>query len=137
MFPTSLIRPKTNVVTTLCFRPGINVTTTSWFWCFFPDKNLKVFQYHWFYFFKDMQYYLAIPMQSVHSNSGYLKICSSLPEQRKGIFDLVHSSGTAPYFLVVNSVGSWFHYFLRSGNQTRGYNTYMLWWSYKAILNSL
>ena len=28
-------------------------------------------------------------MQSVHSNGGYLKICSLLPEQRKGIFDLV------------------------------------------------
>ena len=28
-------------------------------------------------------------MQSVRSNGEYLKICSSLPEQRKGIFDLV------------------------------------------------
>ena len=28
-------------------------------------------------------------MQSVRSNGGYLKICSLLPEQRKGTFDLV------------------------------------------------
>ena len=53
-------------------------------------------------------------MQSVRSNGGYLKICTSLTEQRKGILILCSS---APCFLAVNSVGSWFNCFLRSGNQ--------------------
>ena len=46
---------------------------------------------------------------------------------------VVHWSETAPCFLAVNSVGSWFSYFLRSGNQNTGYNTYMLQWTCQII----
>ena len=38
----------------------------------------------------------------------FLVLCSSLIK-------------TAPCFLALNSVGSWFNYFLRSGNQNTGY----------------
>ena len=73
---------------------------------------------------------------SVRSNGGYFKIWSLLPQQRKGIFwfCLVYWSETALCFLAVNSIGSWFYYFLRvAGIKTPGYNTYMLQWSYKTI----
>ena len=40
-------------------------------------------------FFDKQKFILYVSMQSVRSNGGYLKIWSSLPEQRKGIFDLV------------------------------------------------
>ena len=46
---------------TLVFRPRINVATTSWFWCRFPDENLNVLQYRYNFFSKDMYYCLAIP----------------------------------------------------------------------------
>ena len=87
------------VFSTSIFRPGINVSAMSWFW--FPDENLNVFQYHYNFFFKRYailpcnsifwwtKFILYVSMQSVHSNGGYLKICSLLLEQRKEIFDLV------------------------------------------------
>ena len=39
------------VFSTLVFRPRINVATTSWFWCRFPDENLNVLQYHYNFLF--------------------------------------------------------------------------------------
>ena len=47
---------------------------------------------------------------------------------------LVHGAEIARCFLAVNSIGSWFNYFLRvAGIKTPRYNTYMLQWSYKTI----
>ena len=89
------------VFSTPAFRPGINVAATSWFWSRLPDGNLKVFQYHYSFVFPKtcniaFQFHFLIKkciryvsMESVCSNGGYLKICSSVPEQRKEIFDLV------------------------------------------------
>ena len=80
------------------FRPGINVATTSWFWSRFPDENLKVLQYHYNFIFPKIcnvafQFLFLINIiYSVWVKAKRLlnwKICSSLPEQRKGIFDLV------------------------------------------------
>ena len=89
------------VFSTSVFRPGIiDLTGMSWFWCRFPDENLKVFQHHYNYLFSKIYniafqiHFLINKINSVYvnaksSNGGYLKIYSSLPEQRKGIFDLV------------------------------------------------
>ena len=89
------------VFSTSVFWPGIiDLTGMSWFWCRFPDENLKVFQHHYNYLFSKIYniafqiHFLINKINSVYvnaksSNGGYLKIYSSLPEQRKGIFDLV------------------------------------------------
>ena len=129
------------------FRPSIIVATTSWLSCRFPDENLKVFQYHYnFLFFKICNialqiHFLINKVYSVCVNAKRLlkwwifEICGSLPEQKKRDFwsCIVHWSETAPCFMAVNSVRLWFNHFLSSRNQSRGYDTYMLQWSYKTI----
>ena len=52
----------------------------------------------------------------LNREKGFLILCSSLLE-------------TAPGFLTVNLLGSWFNYW----SKTREYNNYMLRWSYKTI----
>ena len=49
------------VFSTSVFWNGINVAATSWFSCRFPDENLKMSQYHYNVFSKDMEYCLGIP----------------------------------------------------------------------------
>ena len=143
-----LVATSYNVVTTLCFwrryydqnlttsafRPGINVAATLWLWSRFPDKNLKVFQYHYNFLFPKIcnialqfhflinKIYSVCVRKGVRSNGGYLKICSSLLGQRKGVFwsCVVHWSETAPCFLAANAVESWSNYFVWSGNQNTG-----------------
>ena len=36
---------------TSVFRPGINISATSWFLCRFPEENPRVFQYHYNFLF--------------------------------------------------------------------------------------
>ena len=74
-------------------------------------------------------------MQSVRSNGGYLKICSLLPEQRKGIFDLVQFTDQKqlPVFWIKIRLGRGLITFSVAGIKTWRYNTYMLRWSYKTI----
>ena len=134
VFSTSLLQPKTNVVTTLCFRPGINVAATSWFWWCFPDENLNVFQYHYNFIFPKI---CNIALQFHFLINKIYSVCVNAKRSLKWwIFEnlqlvawtekrdfwscVVHWSETAPCFLAVNSVGSWFNYFLRSGNQNTG-----------------
>ena len=113
----------------LAFRPGINVAPTSWFWSRFLDKNLKVLQYHCNFFPKDMQYCIAIPFFDKHIYSLFcIRQCKAFAqlenlqlvawtEKRNFWSCVVHWSETAPCLLAVNSVGSWFDYFLRTANQ--------------------
>ena len=86
------------VFSTSTFRPGISIEATSWFWSHFPDENLKVLQYHYNFIFPKIYsialrfHFLINIIYSVRVNakrSFSWKICNSLPEQRKGIFDLV------------------------------------------------
>ena len=99
-----------------------------------------------FSFSKDIQYCLAIPFFDKQNlfcmyNAKRLLRCwifenlhlVAWTEKRDFWSCAVHWSKTAPCFLVVNLVGSWFNYFLRSGNQSRGVYTYMLQWPYKTI----
>ena len=126
MFPTSLLQPKTNVVATLCFR-------RRFFWCRFPDENLNVFQYYNFLFLKiciiALQFHFLI-------NKIYFVCVNAKRSLKWWIFEnlqlvawtekkdfwssVVHWSETAPSFLAVNLVKSW-------------YNTYMVRRSYKTI----
>ena len=143
-----LVATSYNVVTTLCFwrryydqnlttsafRPGINVAATLWLWSRFPDKNLKVFQYHYNFLFPwicniALQFHFLInKIYSLCVNTKRsLKwwITENLQlvvwtEKRDFWSCLVYWSETAPFFLLVNSVGWWSNYFLHSGNQNRG-----------------
>ena len=122
------------VFSTSVFRPGINVAATSWFWCRFPDENLNVFQYHYNFLFPKIHnialqfHFLINKIYSVYVNAKRsLKwwIFENLQlvawtEKREFWSCVVHWSETAPYFLAVYSVGSWFNYFLRSRNQNTG-----------------
>ena len=126
---------------TSVFRPGFNVATTSSFWCRFPDEYLNVFQYHYNFLFRkicniSLQFHFL--MNKIYSVCVKWWIFENLQlvawtEKKDFWSGVVHWSETAPWFLVVNSVGSWFRFFLRSRNQNRWYNTYMLQWSYKTI----
>ena len=104
-----------NVVTTLCFRRRYyDIFTTLYFrrrlsdlvlmlqqrreFEVVPDNNLKMLQYHYNFIFPEicngaLQFHFLINIiYSVGVNakrSLNWKICSSLPEQRKRIFDLV------------------------------------------------
>ena len=116
------------------FRPCINVTETSWFWCRFPDKNLNVFQYHYNFLFPKI---CNIALQFHFLINKIYSVCVNAKRSLKWwIFEnlqlvawtekkdfwscVVLWSETAPCCLVVNSVGSWFNCFLRSGNQNTG-----------------
>ena len=130
---------------TLVFQPGINVAATSWFWCRFPDKNLTVFQHHYNFLFPKicniaLQFYFL--MEKNYSACVNAKrsltwwIFENLQlvvwtEKRNFWSSVVHWSETAPCFLAANPIGPW------ARIKTRGYNTYILRWSYKTILNSL
>ena len=119
---------------TSVFRPGINVAATSWFWCRFPDENLNVFQYHYNFLFPKicniaLQFHFLInKIYSVCVNANrWLKwwIFENLQlvawtEKWDFWSCVVHWLEPGPCFLVINSVGSWFKYFLRSGNQNTG-----------------
>ena len=119
---------------TSVFRPGINVATNSWCRCRFPDENLKVFQYYYNFLFSNI---CNIALQfHFFRNKIYCVCVNAKPSLKWWIFEnsrliawtekrdfwscVVHWSETAPCFLAVNSVGSWFNYFLRSGNQNTG-----------------
>ena len=123
VFPMSLLRPKTyNVVfSTSAFRHGINVAATSWFWSPFPDENLTVLQYHYNFIFPK-----TCSTWKKH-NLFYMRQCKAFTqlenlqlvfwtEKRDFWSFVVHWSERAPCFLAVNSVGSWFNYFIRSAN---------------------
>ena len=113
------------------FRPGINMAPTLWFWSRFPEEVPEVFQYHYNFIFPEicnivLQFHFLINRSySVCVNSKCaLNSCifESLQllawtEKKDLWFCVVHWSGTAPCFLVVNSIGSWFNYFLRRSNQ--------------------
>ena len=132
---------------TSVFRHGINVAATSWFWYRFPHDNLNVFQYHYNFLFPKI---CSIALQFHFLINKTYSVCINAKRSLKWwIFEnlqlvawtdkkdfwsrVVHWSETAPSFLAENSVGSWFYYFLHSGNQNRGYNTYMLQWWFKTI----
>ena len=116
VFPNSLLRPKTNVV------------TTSWFWNLFPYKNLKVSQYHYNFLFPKicnivLQFHFMInKIYSVRANAKrslkwwiFENFQLVAWTEKRGFWSCVFRlSETAPYFLAVNSVGSWFNYFLPS-----------------------
>ena len=119
---------------TSVFRPGINVAATLWFWSRFPGGNLNVFQYHYNFIFPKicniaLQFHFLInKIYSVCVNAKRLLkwwIFENLQlvawtEKRDVWSCVVHWLETAPSFLVIKSVGSWFNYFLRSGNQNAG-----------------
>ena len=122
------------VLTTSVFRDDINVAATSWFWCGFLDKHLKVFRYRYNFLFPKicniaLQFYFL--MNKIYSAcvsakrslkcwiSEHLQLVA-WTEKRNFWTCVVHWSETAPCFLTVNSVGSWFKYFLRSGNLNTG-----------------
>ena len=132
---------------TSVFLPGINAAATLWFWCCFSNKNLNVFQYQYDFIFPKI---CNIALQFHFLINKIYSVCVNAKRSLKWwIFEnlqlvawrekrdfwscVVHWSETVPCFLAVNSVGSWFNYFLRSGNQNTGYNTYKLRWSYKTI----
>ena len=136
MFSTSLLKPKTNVVTTLCFLRQFsdNVVATSSFWCRFPDENLNVFQYHCNFLFPKI---CNIALQFHFLINKIYSVCINAKRSLKWwIFEnlqlvawtgkrnfwscVVHWSETALCSLAVNSVGSWFNYFLRNRNQNTG-----------------
>ena len=126
---------KKNVVFSMSvFLPGINAGTTLWFWCRFPDENLNVFQYHYNFIFPKI---CNIALQFHFLINKIYSVCVNAKRSLKWwIFEnlqlvawtekrdfwscVVHWSETAPCFLAVNSVESWFNYFLRSGNQNTG-----------------
>ena len=119
------------VFSTSVFRPGINVAATSWFWCRFPDENLNSFQYHYNFLFPKicniaLQFHFLInKIYSVRVNAKrslkwWMFENSQLvawTEERDFWSCVVHWSGAAPFLLAVNSVGSWFIFFLRSRDQ--------------------
>ena len=129
---------------TSVFRPGIDAAATSWLlWCRFPDENQKVFHYHYNFLFPKIY---NIVLRICFLINKICSVCVNVKRslkwwifknlqlvawtEKKNFWScVVHWSETAPCFLLVNSVRSWFNYFLRSGN----YNTYMLLWSNKII----
>ena len=135
------------MLSTSVFRPGINVAATSWFWCRFPDENLNVFQYHYNFLFPKIHnialqfHFLINKIYSVCVNAKRsLKwwIFENLQlvawtEKKDFRSSVVHWSETPHCFLPVNSVGLCLITFSAAGIKTRGYNTYMLRWSYKSI----
>ena len=140
VFLTSLLRRKTNVVTTSCFwRRFSDLTLTLQqrrvpAWCRFPDEILKVFQCHYNFLFPKI-YNIALPLQFL-INKIYSACVSAKRLLKWWIFEnfqlvawiekrdfwscVVHWSETASCFLAVNSLGSWFNYFIRSGIQNTG-----------------
>ena len=115
-------------------RPGINIAATPWFWCRFPDENLKVFQYHYSFLFPKI---CNIALQIHFLINKIYSVCVNAKRSLKWwIFEnlqlvawtekrdfwscVVHWSETAPCFLAVKSVGLWFNYLLRRGNQNTG-----------------
>ena len=93
---TSLLRPKT----TLCFRRRFSDQVSTLQQRRFPDENLTVYHYHYnslfpktcklscnFILNKDNLFCLC-QCKALVQFGIFLEICSSLPEQRKGIFDL-------------------------------------------------
>ena len=138
-FVNNLTQLAHDVVTTLGFgcilvATSDYVVTTSWFWSRFPDENLKVFQYHYNFLFPKicniaLQFHFLInKIYSVCVNTK----CSlkwwifedlelvAWTEKRDFWSCVVHWSETAPFFLALNLIGSWFNYFLCSGNQNTG-----------------
>ena len=126
-FLTSLLQPKTNVVTTLCFRRRFSYLVTT-LQQRRDSENLNVFQYHYnflfpricnialqFYFLINKIYYVCVNAKHslkwwIFENLDFV----AWTEKRDFWSCVVHWSETAPCFLAVNSVGSWFNYFLRS-----------------------
>ena len=137
VFPTSLLRWKTNVVTTTsCFRRRLcDLTLTlqqrrdSYF--FFLTKFERCSDIIVIFFFQDIHYWVAIPFLD-KQNLFCMGQCKAFAQmvniwkfpalclKREKGFLILRRSETAPCFLVVNSLGSWFSYFLRSGNQYMG-----------------
>ena len=121
------------MLSTSVFRPGIKVAATWWSWCLFPDENLNVFQYHYNFLFSKI---CNIALQFHFLIKKIYSVCVNVKRSLKWwIFEnlelvdwtqkagfrscVVHWSETAPCFLVVNSVGLWFNYFLRSARSFR------------------
>ena len=119
---------------TSVFRSGINVAATTWLWCRFPEENIKVFQYHYNFLFPKI---LNIALQSHFLINKIYSVCVNAKRLLKWwIFEnfqlvawtekrdfwscVVRWSETALCFLAVNSLRSWFNYFLRSRNQNTG-----------------
>ena len=134
VFPTSLLRPKTSVVTTLCFRRRFSDLVLTLQQRRDSEENLNVFQYHYNFLFPKI---CNIALQFHFLINKIYSVCVNAKRSLKWwIFEnlqlvawtekrdfwscVVHWSETAPCFLAVNSVGSWFNYFLRSGNQNTG-----------------
>ena len=119
------------VFSTSVFQPEIKVVATSWSWCRFPDEILKVFKYHYNFLFPKI-YNIALPFQFL-INKIYSACVNAKRLLKWWIFEnfqlvawiekrdfwscVVHLSETAPCFLAVNSLGSWFNYFLHSSIQ--------------------
>ena len=134
-------------LSTSVFRPDINVAATSWSWCRFPDKILNLFQYHYNFLFPKI-YCTAWSFQFL-INKIYSACVNAKRLLKWWIFEnfqlvawiekrdfwscVVHWSETAPCFLAVNSLGSSFNYFLRSGIQNMGVwylNAAMVMWNH-------
>ena len=132
---------------TSVFRPGINVAGRLSFWRRFPDENLNMFQYYYNFLFPKT---CNITLQFHFLINKIYSLCVNVKRSLKWwIFEnlqrvawtekrdfwscVVHWSEIAPCFLAVNSVGSWFNHFPVGRIKTRGYNTYILRWSYETI----
>ena len=129
VFLTSLLQPKTNVATTLCFRRRFSdLVLTLWFWYYFPDKNLNMLQYHYNFWIALQFHFSILQIYSVCVNAKRSPkwwifenlLLVAWTEKRDFWSCVVYWSETAPCFLAVNSVGSWFNYFLSSENQSMG-----------------
>ena len=135
MFLTSLIRPKTNVTPTLCFRRQLSDLALTVHRCHDSEVVFLTIIKRYsniitIFFLKDMQYHLVIPFYD-KQNLFYMCQCKAFVQmvdiwkfavrclnKEKGFWSFVARwSETAPCFLAVNSVGSWWNYFLRSWNQ--------------------
>ena len=134
MFPTSLLQPKTNVVTTLCFRRRFSDLVLTLQQRRDSEENLNVFQYHYNFLFPKicniaLQFHFLInKIYSICFNakrslkwwvSENLQVVA-WTEKRNLWSCVVRWSETVSCFLAVNSLGSWFNYFLRRRNQNTG-----------------
>ena len=131
--------PNTNIVTTSCFRRQFSDMTLRLQQrrdsdVVFLTKILKVFQYHYNFLFPKIR---NIALQFHFLINRIYSVCVNAKRLLKWwIFEnlqlvawiekmdfwscVLHWSGTAPSFLAVHSLGSWFNYFLHSGNQNMG-----------------
>ena len=117
-------------------RPDINVAERTWFSCRFPDEILKVFQYYNF-LFPNIYNIANIALEFHFLINKIYSLCVNAKcllkwwlfenlqlvawiEKRDFWSCVVCWSETALCFLAINSLGSWFNYFLRSGNQKGG-----------------